>query len=63
MCLKFAATVARITAPNQTETVRAEGKGASDTVIYDNAPGASEHIDAANPQPIANGSIVIHKGK
>ena len=36
---------------------------ASDTVIYDNVPGTSEDIDAANPQPIANGSIVIHKGK
>ncbi len=35
----------------------------SDTVIYDNVPGASEDIDAATPQPIANGSIVIHKGK
>jgi hypothetical protein len=34
----------------------------SDTVIYDNVPGTSEDIDAANPQPIANGSIVIHKG-
>jgi len=35
----------------------------SNIVIYDNVPGASEDIDAANPQPIANGSIVIHKAK
>jgi hypothetical protein len=29
-------------------------------VVYDNAAGASEDIDIANPQAIAGGSIVIH---
>jgi hypothetical protein len=36
---------------------------ASGTVIYDNAAGASEDIDAANPLAIGGGSIIIHKGK
>ncbi len=30
-------------------------------VVYDNVMGASEDMDAAGPQPIAGGSIVIHK--
>ena len=30
-------------------------------VIYDNVPGASTDIDAANPQALGGGSIVIHK--
>ncbi len=30
-------------------------------VVYDNVLGASEDIDAANPQAISGGSIVIHK--
>ena len=30
-------------------------------IVYDNAPGASDDIDTANPQAIASGSIVIHK--
>ena len=30
-------------------------------VIYDNAPGASDNLDSANPQAISGGSIVIHK--
>jgi len=32
----------------------------SGTVVYDNAMGASDDIDAANPQAISGGSIVIH---
>lgn len=32
-------------------------------LVYDNSPGASDDIDAANPQAIGGGSIVIHKGK
>lgn len=36
---------------------------ASGTVIYDNAAGASDDIDAANPLAIGGGSIVIHKDK
>lgn len=34
---------------------------ASGTIVYDNAAGASDDIDAANPQAISGGSIVIHK--
>ncbi|MCE8423278.1 MAG: hypothetical protein J5U17_01935 [Candidatus Methanoperedens sp.] len=30
-------------------------------VVYDNVHGVSEDIDAANPQVIGGGSIVIHK--
>jgi hypothetical protein len=30
-------------------------------IVYDNAPGASEDIDGADPQAIGGGSIVIHK--
>jgi hypothetical protein len=30
-------------------------------VVYDNSPGSSDDINAANPQAIAGGSIVIHK--
>ncbi|HET7486733.1 MAG TPA: multicopper oxidase domain-containing protein [Acidimicrobiales bacterium] len=33
---------------------------ATSAVVYDNAFGSSEDIDVANPQAIANGSIVIH---
>jgi len=36
-------------------------KTAGDTVVYDNAPSASDDIDKVNPQAIASGSIVIHK--
>ena len=35
----------------------------TDTLVYDNVLGASDDIDAANPQVITNGSIVIHKAK
>ena len=38
-------------------------KKATNTLIYDNAFGSSEDMDIANPQIIASGSIVIHKGK
>jgi hypothetical protein len=38
-------------------------KDAGDPVVYDNVLGASDDIDAASPQAIASGSIVIHKGK
>ncbi|HEV8337411.1 MAG TPA: multicopper oxidase domain-containing protein [Candidatus Polarisedimenticolia bacterium] len=38
-------------------------KSAGDAVVYDNVLGASEDIDVANPQAIAQGSIVIHKPK
>lgn len=31
-----------------------------DGVVYDNAPGASGDIDAADPQPLRSGSVVIH---
>ena len=33
---------------------------ATGAIVYDNVLGASEDIDAANPQEIAGGSIVIH---
>ena len=33
------------------------------TLIYDNAKGASDDIDAANPLAISGGSIVIHDNK
>jgi hypothetical protein len=36
-------------------------QSAGDEVVYDNAPGASEDIDIANPQPTRSGSIKIHK--
>jgi hypothetical protein len=29
--------------------------------VYDNAPGASDDIDLASPQPIASGCIVVHR--
>ena len=32
----------------------------SGTTVYDNVPGGSDDIDAANPQSIGSGSIVIH---
>ncbi len=31
--------------------------------VYDNRMDASDDIDAADPQAIGGGSIVIHKGK
>jgi hypothetical protein len=34
---------------------------ATNSVVYDNVSGASEDIDAASPQLIAGGSVVIHK--
>jgi len=34
---------------------------ATSAVVYDNALGSSDDIDAANPQAISGGSIVIHK--
>ena len=34
---------------------------ATGTIVYDNVVGAPVDIDAANPQAIAGGSIVIHK--
>ena len=37
-------------------------KLAGDTVVYDNNVGASDDIDAADPQEIGGGSIVIHSG-
>jgi hypothetical protein len=36
---------------------------ASGTVVYDNVPSASDDIDAANPQTLGGGSIVIQKSK
>jgi hypothetical protein len=36
---------------------------ATSAVVYDNRVGAPEDIDAADPQEIAGGSIVIHRGK
>ncbi len=33
---------------------------ATSAVVYDNVLGGSDDIDLANPQVIANGSIVIH---
>jgi len=33
---------------------------AGDAIVYDNAFGASEDIDSANPQALTGGSIVIH---
>jgi hypothetical protein len=37
-------------------------KGTS-AIVYDNRVGASDDIDTADPQEIAGGSIVIHRGK
>jgi DNA-binding NarL/FixJ family response regulator len=37
-----------------------EREKATSMVVYDNVPGTSDDIDAANPQAIAGGSIVIH---
>jgi hypothetical protein len=34
---------------------------AAGTVVYDNVLGVSDDMDAANPQAIGGGSIVIHK--
>lgn len=34
---------------------------ATGAIVYDNVLGASDDIDAANPQAIAGGSVVIHK--
>ena len=36
-------------------------KSAGNAVVYDNVPGAPDDVDVANPQPIASGSVVIHK--
>jgi PKD domain len=36
---------------------------ATSAVVYDNRIGTSEDIDTADPQEIAGGSIVIHRGK
>ena len=36
---------------------------ANGAVVYDNVAGASEDIDAANPQGLGGGSIVVHKVK
>lgn len=33
------------------------------TVVYDNVLGASDDMDAANPQALGGGSIVVQKGK
>jgi hypothetical protein len=30
-------------------------------LVYDNARGSSDDMDAANPQALSGGSIVIHK--
>ena len=35
--------------------------GAGGGVVYDNNIGASDDIDAADPQELSKGSIVIHK--
>lgn len=35
---------------------------ASGNVVYDNSRGASDDVDAANPQVIESGNIAIHKG-
>jgi PKD repeat protein len=34
---------------------------ATSAIVYDNKMGASDDIDAADPQAIASGSIVVHK--
>lgn len=36
---------------------------ATDTVVYDNKIGGSDDLDAADPQEIGGGSIVIHTKK
>lgn len=36
---------------------------ASGAVVYDNRPGISSDLDAADPQALDGGSIVIHKGR
>jgi hypothetical protein len=36
---------------------------ATSAIVYDNVAGGSDDIDAADPQAIAGGSIVIHKAK
>ena len=35
----------------------------TNAIVYDNRIGTSEDIDAANPQEINGGSIVIHRAK
>jgi hypothetical protein len=34
---------------------------AGGAVVYDNVSAAPDDIDSASPQPIAQGSIVVHK--
>ena len=36
---------------------------ATSAIIYDNVPGGSDDMDAANPQALASGSIIIHAPK
>jgi hypothetical protein len=47
--------------PGSVDRFRIKIWNAANTVIYDNRPGASEDIDTADPQAIANGSIQVHK--
>jgi len=47
--------------PGSVDRFRIKIWNAANTVIYDNRPGASEDIDTADPQVIANGSIQVHK--
>ena len=47
--------------PGSVDRFRIKIWNAANTVIYDNRPGASEDIDTADPQAIANGSVQVHK--
>jgi hypothetical protein len=54
------ATDGDVTGGGGTDKFRIKITDAIGGVIYDNNYGASDDIDTANPQAIANGSIVIH---
>ena len=36
-------------------------RASDNTLVYDNRIGGSDDMNGANPQPIASGSIVVHK--
>ena len=55
------ATDGQVSGGGGIDKFRIKIRDAGGAVIYDNAMGASDDIDSANPQDIASGSIVIHK--
>lgn len=38
-------------------------KTSGDAIVYDNSMGSPDDIDAAGPQPLSAGSVIVHKGK